>query len=178
MRIRRILLIISTIIAILALASSSASAKTWHYKTTTANTFSRTTFHQGFIYGHYDYMELYKTAQNAKKQYSDTGKVIDQRHSFTARRTVNKKIYEIIYKKRHYFMNTNDTYLYRYNTWRSGHKLISTVKPTEQNKVVLKAHTHFYRSQYWLYNYGGQEVSVYNWYKLSKKGHWVIDYLK
>lgn len=180
MNLKRTLTVAGLTVALFGLsqAPTQANAKTWHYKATSSNSFSKTKFNKAFMYGNYEYMELYKTASNAKKQESDTGKVISNSKSFTARKTSSSKIYEVIYSGKHYFMNTNDTHLYRYNTWRSGHKLISTVKPTQKSKVMLKAHTHFYKSQYWLYNYSGKTVPSYNWYKLSKKGNWYVDYSK
>ncbi|WP_341779942.1 hypothetical protein [Levilactobacillus sp. HBUAS70063] len=178
MMIKKLVLLFTAAIALLLVSPGQAAAKTWHYSVTPSNSFSRQTFARAFMYGNHEFMELYRTKDNAVHRTSDTGKTISNRQVFYARKTANKRVYEIIYQKTYYYMNTYDTHLYRYNTWRSGKKLISTVKPNQPSKVMLKAKTHVYRNQYWLYNYSGQNLPAYLWYRLASNGKWVINYEK
>ena len=180
MRLKQKFIIAGLTIAFLGLSQvpTQASAKTWHYTEASSNSFSKKKFNKAFIYGYHEYTNLYKTVPSAKKQEPDTIKIITTSKSFTAKKTSSNKVFEVIYSGNHYFMNTSDTRLYRYNTWRSGHKLISTVKPTQKNKVVLKAHTHFRKSQHWLYKHSDNNISSYTWYRLSKKGNWYVDHSK
>jgi len=172
---KKLLLFTISSLALLLLTPTNADAKTWHYSVTPSNSFSHKAYAQAYMYGNYEYMELYKTKQHAQTQDTDTGQIISNSKKFYARKTSSKQVYEVIYQHKYYYMNTNDTRLYRYNTWRSGHKLISTVKPNQPSKVMLKAKTHVYRSQYWLYDYSGQDLPLYNWYRLADTGKWVID---
>lgn len=175
MHLKKLFLFTISSLALLLLTPTSADAKTWHYSVTPSNSFSHKTYAQAYMYGNYEYMELYKTKQHAQTQDTDTGQIISNSKKFYARKTSSKQVYEVIYQHKYYYMNTNDTRLYRYNTWRSGHKLISTVKPNQPSKVMLKAKTHVYRSQYWLYDYSGQNLPLYNWYRLADTGKWVVD---
>lgn len=176
MTLKKFGLLVTAMIALFFLIPSQAEAKTWHYAVTPANSFSHKTFARAFMYGNYEYMKLYKSATTAKHQKTATGRVISNQKVFYARKTADKKVYEVIYQKKYYYMNTHDTHLYRYNTWRSGHKLVSTVKPNHPSQVMLKAKTHVYPSQYWLYNYGGRDTPLYDWYRLANSGHWIIDH--
>lgn len=157
---------------------STTQAKTWHYKVTKSNQFSTTHYSRAFMYGgeYNDFTTLYKTATDAQKEENSYTIFSDNDHNrtFYARKiSGNSKVMQFKYQGKAYYVNLNDAHLYRYNTWRSGHKLISTVKPTSKN-VVLKAKTHVYTSQPWVFNYGSKFTPVYNWYKLSSKGNWYV----
>ncbi|HJE86845.1 hypothetical protein KB236_05600 [Levilactobacillus brevis] len=178
MTIKKLLVALTAAITLLLVSPGQASAKTWHYAVTPSNSFSTKTFARAFMYGNHEFMELYQAKRNAVHRTPDSGRTISNRQVFYARKTANKHVYEIIYQKKYYYMNTYDTHLYRYNTWRSGHKLISTVKPNQPKKVMLKAKTHVYRNQYWLYNYSGQNSPAYLRYRLADSGKWVIHYEK
>lgn len=158
--------------------STSAQAKTWHYKVTKSNQFSYSHFDRAFMYGgeFNDIMTLYKTAKNAYHEEDSYANFSDSDHNRTyyARKVKGySSVMQLKYARNIYFVNLKDAHLYRYNTWRSGHKLISLVKPTSKH-AFLKAKTHVYLSQPWVYNYGDKLNPFYDWYKLSKKGNWYV----
>ncbi|NLR10285.1 MULTISPECIES: hypothetical protein [Lactobacillaceae] len=178
MTVKKFSLLLTLAIAFLLIIPSPAAAKTWRYSVTPSNAFSTKSFARAFMYGNREFMALYKTKSNASHRTSATNRVLTNQKVFYARKTANHQVYEVIYQKHYYYVNTYDSHLYRYNTWRSGHKLISTVKPNQPSKVMLKAKTHVYRNQYWLYSFSGQNTPTYLWYRLANNGNWVINYAK
>ncbi|MCH5463311.1 hypothetical protein HC026_09860 [Lactobacillus sp. LC28-10] len=161
-----------------AVSSTNAQAKTLKYRTTSSNSFSYTTYHQAFMRNgeDEDFMSLYTTADGAENDDSETFvdnfEDFDQNRVYYARKVSGySDVMQFKYRSKSYYVNLNDAHLYRYNAWRSGHKIVSTVSPNSKY-AMLKAHTHVYSSQPWYYNYGDQLNPSYSTYKLSKKGHW------
>lgn len=161
-----------------AVSATTAQAKTWHYRCTASNSFSYSTYHQAFMYGgEYDsIMTLYHSAKDAYHEENSYTNFSDNDHNRTyyARKVQGySSVMQLKYGNKAYYVNLKDAHLYRYNAWRSGHKIVSFVKPTSKH-VLLKAKTNVYASQPWAYNYGGKMDPYYDWYKLSKKGNWYV----
>ncbi len=156
---------------------STAQAKTWHYKVTKSNQFSTTHYSRAFMYGgdNDDFVWLYDTAKgaNEKDPFHTVNILSDTNRNLTyyakKNTTYKGRVANLKYHSRVFYINLKDVHLRRYNTWRSGHKLISLSKPTHPSYIMLKAKTHVYQNQEWLYNYGSSYDGYYLHYRLSKK---------
>lgn len=178
MNLKTMLLTGAAALTVGVLSTTTAQAKTLKYRSTSSNSFSYTTFHQAFMYGgkNDDYTELFKSAKTANNEdydgyytlFSDT----DHNRTYYARKLKGySHVMQLKYAGHIYYVNTKEAGLYRYNAWRSGHKIVSFVKPTSKH-VLLKAHTHVYSTQPWLYNAGDKLTPYYEHFKVSKKGNW------
>lgn len=164
----------------MAVMNPTVEAKSWHYHITSSNSFSSTHYNRAFLYGGYDTsLDLYSSANAAKSQndyYYEVSLSDDTRdQTYYAKRIAGfSNVYQVRWDGKTYYGKTGETKFYRYNTWRSGHKLISLVKPTNTKYIMLKAHTHFHKSQLWYYNYMNKVQPDYMKYKLSKHNTWKL----
>lgn len=176
----------------LGLATTShAQAKVLKYRTTSSNAFSYTKYHQAFMYGGREGKStlLFKTkfAANADfdnfyTKYTKTqqNQILDAygpvfndglaHKVFYARKVKGyPKLMQLKIGKKTWYTFLLDAKFYRYNTWRSGHKIKSLLPPTDKKHIMLKAKTHVYSSQPWVENWAFKQNPGYTWYRYN--GH-------
>ncbi|MTV82530.1 hypothetical protein [Secundilactobacillus folii] len=160
-------------------AGNTAQAKSWHYKTTSSNAFSTKKFNRAYMYRgrHDDFANLYSSARTASTEnvagfvynFSD---IYRNKTYYARKNTTYKGVYDFKYKGHVYYVNLKDVKFYRFNTWRSGKKLISFAKPNNASYVMLKKGSHFNKHLPWYWMYAGSKSNLANIYKLSTKGNW------
>lgn len=185
MKFKRILGVFLATVFVFMVSTTQANAKILKYRTTSSNSFSYKTYHQAFMYGGYEgrdtqlYTTLWAAAHPTTAAsvsgfygvFSDPG----YEKTFYARKVKGyPKVMQLKYGKNTWYVSLLDANLYRYNTWRSGHKLISLLPPTDKKHVMLKAHTHVYSSQPWWYNWAFKAHPYYDKYRYSSSHGWYV----